>query len=256
MKDKEGNHELKVSEYFGDARVGELNPNLEIVDASSSRQRRVRFLRLGEERHRRLADKLDGCEKGHRCKSEADPVCAALFRQRLYRAVGAILAERPWTRAAVITSGLLMPYGHLCEFDLTRAVERLRKRLELSSLRNRIIIGAIELSLNLRDRKIIGWQLYLDLLVEGKNCRSGEGVYAPLQGQILSQIVVPGKKANRNGKTAAERQRPARTAVIPRQISSGCPALGWQIVGFKIINVLPTHSNARSERFAPRKCWS
>ncbi len=142
-----------------------------LADARSRRQQRIRFLRVGEGQHRRLADKLGSCEKGHRCKSEADPVCAALFWQKLHRAVGAILAGRAWTRAAIVTAGLSKPYGHLCEFDLTRAIERLRKRLALSSLRDRIIVGAIDVSLNLKDRKIIGWQLYLDLLVEGENCR-------------------------------------------------------------------------------------
>ncbi len=77
--------------------------------------------------------------------------------------MGEILAKRSWTRASVFTSKLLVPYGELGEFDLASSVQRPRKQLEQSRLDDRIIIGAIDLSLNVRDRTIIGW-----LLIEGK----------------------------------------------------------------------------------------
>ena len=43
----------------------------------------------------------------------------------------------------------------------------MRKRLGRSDLRDRIIIGAINISLYLKTGKIIGWQPHLDLLIEG-----------------------------------------------------------------------------------------
>ena len=64
-----------------------FNLDIKIVDALVRRQQRIRFLRLGEEQHQRLADKLGSCEKSRRCKLEADPVCATLFRQKLCRAL-------------------------------------------------------------------------------------------------------------------------------------------------------------------------
>ena len=139
------------------------------ADAQARRQQRIRFLRSGEEQHKRLGDKLVSCEKSHRCKSEADPVCAALFWQKLCRDLRGIVAGRSWTRAFVVTPGLLVPYGHLGEFDPRAAVERVREQLERSSLRDHIIIGAIDISLVLKNKTIIGWQLYLNLLIEGKN---------------------------------------------------------------------------------------
>ena len=118
---------LKVTSHPDmDTRREESRSKFEIpADAQARRRQRIRFLRSGEEQHKRLGDKLVSCEKSHRCKSEADPVCAALFWQKLHRAIGAILADRLWTRAAVVTSGLSKPYGHLCEFDLTAAIEQL-----------------------------------------------------------------------------------------------------------------------------------
>jgi hypothetical protein len=81
------------------------------------------------------------------------------------------LSKGDWTRASVVTSGLLIPYHELAAFDLAALVKRYRKRLERSSLRDRIVLGGIDISLNLQDNQIIGWQLHLYLLIEGKNRR-------------------------------------------------------------------------------------
>jgi hypothetical protein len=166
-----GDHELKVSNSFGaiDPRVGKLSPTFEIFDAQARRQQRLRFLRSRENRHRSLADRLDGCTRSHRCKSEADPVCAALYWHKVCRAVNPLLVGRSWTRALIVTAGLSKPYGKLDEIDLAVSVESVRKRLRRSGLRERIIIGAINISLYLKTGKIIGWQLHLDLLVEGND---------------------------------------------------------------------------------------
>ena len=77
--------------------------------------------------------------------------------------------DHPWTRALVVTAGLSQPYGKLDEIDLAAAVESVRKRFGRSGLRDRIIIGAIDISLYLKTGKIIGWQLILDLLIEGND---------------------------------------------------------------------------------------
>jgi hypothetical protein len=45
----------------------------------------------------------------------------------------------------------------------------LQKRLERSDISDRIVIGALDLSLNLNNDKIGGWQVHLYLLVEGNN---------------------------------------------------------------------------------------
>ena len=128
-----------------------------------------RFLRSREKQHRQLADRLDGCTRSNRCKSEADPVCATLYWQKVRRAVSPVLVAKSWTRALIVTAGLSKPYGKLDEIDLAVSVESVRKRLERSGLRDRIIIGAIDISLYLKNGKIVGWQLHLDLLIEGND---------------------------------------------------------------------------------------
>ena len=45
----------------------------------------------------------------------------------------------------------------------------INKRLERSSLCRRIIIAGIDISLNLQDNEVQGWQLHLYLLIEGEN---------------------------------------------------------------------------------------
>ncbi len=81
-----------------------------------------------------------------------------------------IMVQRPdWTRCSVITKGLLVPYGQLAKFDLTAAVKRIRKRLQRSKIRDRIVLGGLDLSLNLESNFIKGWQFHLYLIVEGQN---------------------------------------------------------------------------------------
>jgi hypothetical protein len=81
-----------------------------------------------------------------------------------------ILAQRPhWTRCSIITEGLLIPYGRLPKFDLNAAVKRIRKRLERSEIRGRIVLGALDVSLNIEDNVIAGWQFHGYLIVEGED---------------------------------------------------------------------------------------
>lgn len=162
---------MKGSDSFGamNPRVGKLNSTFEISDAQARRQQQLRFLRSREKQYRQLADRLDSCANGQRCKSEADPVCVGLYWQKVCCAVSPVLGGKSWTRALVVTAGLSKPYGRLGEFDLAAAVESVRERFGGSGLRDRIIIGAIDISLCLKNGKIIGWQLHLDLLIEGND---------------------------------------------------------------------------------------
>jgi hypothetical protein len=78
--------------------------------------------------------------------------------------------QRPnWTRCSVITEGLLIKPGQLSSFDLAGAVKRIRKRLERSAIHDRIVLGGLDVSLNLESNKMSGWQFHLYLLIEGKN---------------------------------------------------------------------------------------
>jgi hypothetical protein len=78
--------------------------------------------------------------------------------------------QRPhWTRCSVITEGLSVPYSSLNTFDLKAAVKRTLKRLERSGISDRIVIGGLDVSLNLGNNVRVGWQFHLYLLVEGKD---------------------------------------------------------------------------------------
>jgi hypothetical protein len=87
-----------------------LPPNFETRRKSGEERRhRERVLRRGTVSHKQLAEKLRNCRQGHRCQSEADPVCVGQFRLRLFRSGIPILEARPhWTRASVVGGDLLV----------------------------------------------------------------------------------------------------------------------------------------------------
>jgi hypothetical protein len=139
-------------------------------EAKARRAGKIRILGKGKRTARKLAAKLDQCRKGHGCESGACDVCVGRERLKLYRETRPIFAAHPdWTRASIIPAGFLIPLGMLSTVDLKTVGARINKRLERSSLRNRIVIAGIDLSLNLQDNEIVGWQLHLYLLIEGKN---------------------------------------------------------------------------------------
>jgi hypothetical protein len=142
-------------------------------DAVKRRRFDRKVLRGGGKRQRRVARRLRECQPRKRCRSEACRVCARTFRRQFLGAAAQVLASRPdWTRASVITSGLAIPCGQLRGVDLAKVVKHVRKRLERSPyLRSRIVIGGLDISLNLQNSVIQHWQLHLYLLIEGKKTR-------------------------------------------------------------------------------------
>jgi hypothetical protein len=140
------------------------------ADARERRTQKIRILSQGDKDQQRLATKLERCRKGCRCESAACNVCLRLYRLRLFRQTGPMLAARPhWTRASVVPAGFLLPLGELVNVELKALGEMIDKRLERSSLRRRIVLAGIDISLNLQDNNIIGWQLHLYTLIEGEN---------------------------------------------------------------------------------------
>ena len=140
------------------------------ADAKERRAQKIRILSQGDKGQQRLAAKLERCRKGCRCESGACDVCLRLYRLRLLRQTGPVLAARPhWTRASVVPAGFLFPLGELTNVELKALGEMIDKRLERSSLRRRIVMAGIDISLNLQDNNIIGWQLHLYMLIEGEN---------------------------------------------------------------------------------------
>jgi hypothetical protein len=141
-----------------------------LSEAKERRAGKIRILRKGKRPARKLATKLGKCRKGQRCESGACDVCVGRERLKLYRQTQPIFAAHSdWTRASVIPAGFLVPFGDLSKIDLKAVDTRINKRLERSSLCNRIVIAGIDISLNLQDNEIVGWQPHLYMLIEGEN---------------------------------------------------------------------------------------
>jgi hypothetical protein len=141
-----------------------------LEDAVKWRRLHRKKLKRGNKRQRRVAGKLSKCRRGNRCGTEACRVCMRDFRIWWPGEAIKIIAQRPhWTRCSVITKGLLVRYGRLQKFDLNAEVKRIRKRLERSEIRGRIVLGALDVSLNIENNVIAGWQFHTYLIVEGQN---------------------------------------------------------------------------------------
>lgn len=145
--------------------------NFESFD-DALRWRRVhsKKLKAGNNRQRLAAGTLKKCRNRHRCGTEACRVCMRDFRIWWAGEAVKIMLQRPdWTRCSIITKGLLIPYGQLSTFDLHAVIKRLRKRMQRSALHGRAVLGGLDVSLNIENNVIVGWQFHPYLIVEGKN---------------------------------------------------------------------------------------
>jgi hypothetical protein len=143
-----------------------------LAEAKKRRARYVGVLNRGNKRAQGVAQTLGDCRKDDRCWSEPDPVCLRMFRQWLVKEASPIIGNKiPWTRASVIPAGMPIPYGELHNVDLPALIKCIIKRFERSSLRNRKVIGGIDISLNIQNNVIVGWQLHLYLLIEARHTK-------------------------------------------------------------------------------------
>jgi hypothetical protein len=140
------------------------------TEANKRSAHKIRILRAGNQHARRLAGKLAQCRKDNPCNSGACDVCLGLHRLWLYRESLSIFAARPnWTLASVIPAGFLIPLNELPNVNLSALASMIDKRLGRSSLRKRLAFVGIDISLNLQDNEILGWQIHLYMLIEGEN---------------------------------------------------------------------------------------
>jgi len=139
-------------------------------DALRQRGNHRRKLKLGNKRQRRVGAELNKCRRYHRCKSEACRVCLREFRLWWLGEATKIMVQRAhWTRCSIIPKGLRVRYGALSTFDLNSEIKRLRKRIERSALHGGIVLGGLDVSLNLEKNRVTHWQWHLYLIVEGEN---------------------------------------------------------------------------------------
>src|ERR1017187_4070014 len=70
---------------------------------------------------------------------------------------------------ACIPASFLIRVNELSNVNLSALASKIKKRLARSSLRNRLAFVGIDISLNLQDNEILGWQFHLYILIEGEN---------------------------------------------------------------------------------------
>jgi hypothetical protein len=139
-------------------------------DALMWRKVHRKLLLSGTRPQRQVAHQLNSCRKGTRCEIDNCRVCERGFRlQWIGEAIKIVLQRPHWTRCSVIMEGLLVPYGHLSTFNLKGTIKLIQKRLERSGISDRIVIGGLDVSLNLNNNNLIGWQFHLYLIVESEN---------------------------------------------------------------------------------------
>jgi hypothetical protein len=145
-------------------------------DAIHWRQIHRKKLKAGKKLQRRAARVLQYCRNRHRCGTEGCRVCIRDFRVGWTGEAVKIMLQRPvWTRCCIITKGLLVPYGQLGNFDLLAQIARLRKRIERSKLHGRIVLGGLDVSLNIEKNVIVGWQFHPYLIVERQPAAGSQG---------------------------------------------------------------------------------
>jgi hypothetical protein len=139
-------------------------------DALAWRTIHRKQLLSGDQQQRQVARHLNSCRKSARCKTEACRVCLREFRIGWVGEITKIVLRKPnWTACSIITKDLLVPYGSLQTFDLKAAIKRIQKRLERSQIPDRIVVGGLDISLNLNNNNTTGWQVHPYLIVEGDN---------------------------------------------------------------------------------------
>ena len=138
-------------------------------EAVKRRGKLVATLAKGTGEDKALAEKLSNCSKGNRCQLEACPVCMRRFRKWLLREGLMVLEERRyWYACSIVPAGLRKPIGELANFDLEKHVEVVKKRLQRSSgLKDALVIGGVDFSLNTEDNGNPVWQPHLYLLIAG-----------------------------------------------------------------------------------------
>jgi hypothetical protein len=140
------------------------------ADARKRCARKIGILRGGNLLARQLAEKLGQCSKDDLCGSASCDIDLGYFRLSLYQESLPIFDTRlAWTRASVIPADFLVSFGKLSTINLVALNKMINKRLARSSLRNRIIFTGVDISLNVENNEVLGWQLHLYMLIEGQN---------------------------------------------------------------------------------------
>ncbi|WP_441228139.1 hypothetical protein AB7813_12795 [Tardiphaga sp. 20_F10_N6_6] len=113
-----------------------------------------------------LALKLRGCSPQKPCVSEACTKCMFDFRSRLLEQSINVMPVGG-TAYSIITEGLQFPIGGLFRLNVRKVVRRLQKRIERSPLlTNCLILGALDVSLEIPLQGPPFWQLHLYILID------------------------------------------------------------------------------------------
>lgn len=138
-------------------------------EAVDRRDKLVATLAKGTAEDKALAKELKRCKKKKRCLSEACHICMRHYRIWLLRDGLMVLEGRKyWYACTIIPAGLRVPRGELASFDLKKHIEAVKKRLGRSpGLKDALVIGGVDFSLNTEDNDNPTWQPHLYLLIAG-----------------------------------------------------------------------------------------
>lgn len=94
--------------------------------------------------------KLLNCSANNRCLTEACPKCRRWLRWQLTSESQRLgLPNASFIRASIVPEGMTWAAGTLSSVDLTREVQLRRKQIERSDLRDKVIIGGVDVSYNI-----------------------------------------------------------------------------------------------------------
>lgn len=143
--------------------------------ASERRGELITALRGRDQMAEALADELELCTTDERCELESCPECLRDFRIWLLReGLQIIEAQKHWFACSIVPKGFSVPPGELHTLDLERQIKRFRMQIARSDLKDALIIGGVDFSLNIHDNADALWQGHLYLLVSGLKRRELE----------------------------------------------------------------------------------
>ena len=111
------------------------------------------------------------CNKGERCQTEQCHKCLRRFRKSLVKNstnLGLHSREQDWFCLTLVPSETLIPIGKLECLDLKNEVRKHNVRLK-RHIPDALVIGGIDISLNMERGIPIGWQPHLHLMIFGIN---------------------------------------------------------------------------------------
>jgi hypothetical protein len=142
---------------------------------------------------RQIADTLEGCEKGARCKLASCPQCSTAHQRHIVQQLRHLWAPgTPLTKVTMVPVELQRAPGGLHTIKLPSSKRHIRRVFERAKVDHHPSIGFIDLSYNnhVDDLWDDHWQPHLELITTAEIWRAIKG---PLRAQLItsSSVKIP-----------------------------------------------------------------